>query len=330
MLLYLSLLLAVILLGVVFDFLNGFHDSADAIATSVSTRVLTPRSAVLLAAGFNLLGALSSTEVAKMVGSGLVAPGHVDQITLVAALLAAISWDIITRYWGLPTSSSHALLSGLVGAGIATGGLGVILWGSLGKILLALVLSPLIGFGLGFLLMFSLNRLLVRLRPARVTAVFSKLQIVSAMAMAFSHGSNDAQKTMGIIALSLFSYGLLPSLNVPLWVMLLSATAMALGTGFGGWRVSKTLGMRLAHLRPIHGFAAESSSAAVILVNSYLGLPISTTHVIGSAVIGVGTAKRLKAVRWGVGRQIALNWVLTPPACAAIAWVICTLLLRWL
>ncbi|HED04800.1 MAG TPA: inorganic phosphate transporter [Candidatus Fraserbacteria bacterium] len=325
MLLYLSLLLAVILLGFIFDFLNGFHDSANAIAASVSTRVLAPRSAVLLAAGFNLLGALSSTEVAKMVGSGLVAPDHVDQITLVAALLAAISWDIITWYWGLPTSSSHALLSGLVGAGIATGGLGIILWGSLGKILLALVLSPLIGFGLGFLLMFSLNRL-----PVQVTAVFSKLQIVSAMALAFSHGSNDAQKTMGIIALSLFSYGLLPSLSVPLWVMLLSATAMALGTGFGGWRASKTLGMRLAHLRPIHGFAAESSSAAVILINSYLGLPISTTHVIGSAVIGVGAAKRLKAVRWGVGRQIALNWALTLPACAAIAWLICTLLLRWL
>jgi PiT family inorganic phosphate transporter len=324
------LLIGVILLAAVFDFLNGFHDSANAIATSVSTRVLTPRTAVLMAAVLNLLGALSGTAVAQTVGGGLVDFKVVQPGTLVATLLAAILWDILTWYLGLPTSSSHALLSGLVGAGIATAGSGVILWGGLEKILLSLVFSPLVGFGLAFVVMLVLGWLVRRATPARVTFIFGKLQIASAISMAFSHGSNDAQKTMGIIVLALFSMGRLPDLNVPFWVMVLSATAMGLGTAFGGWRIIKTLGVRLAHLRPIHGFSAEASSAAVILVNSHLGLPISTTHVISAAVMGVGASKRLSAVRWGIGRRIVLAWVLTLPTCAAVAWALCTVLLRLL
>lgn len=324
------LLIGVIALAIVFDFLNGFHDSANAIATSVSTRVLTPRTAVLMAALLNLLGALSGTAVAKTVGGGVVTtePGVIGPATLLATLVAAIFWDILTWYFGLPTSSSHALLSALVGAGIATAGTGVIIWSGLEKILISLVFSPLLGFGLAFLLMLALSWLVRRATPARVTSIFSKLQIASAVAMAFSHGSNDAQKTMGIIVLTLLSGGWLSNLDVPLWVMVLSATAMGLGTAFGGWRIIKTLGMRLAHLRPIHGFSAEASSAAVILANSHLGLPISTTHVISSAVMGVGASKRLSAVRWGVGRRIVFAWVLTLPACAAVAWAVCTVLLR--
>ena len=325
---FLILLFGVLLLAVIFDFLNGFHDSANAIATSVSTRVLTPRTAVLMAAVLNLAGALSGTAVAQTVGGGLVQPDVVQPATLIAALFAAILWDILTWYFGLPTSSSHALLSGLVGAGIATAGTGVILWGGLEKILVSLVLSPFIGFGLAFLVMTTLNWLVRRATPDRVTAVFSKLQILSAISMAFSHGSNDAQKTMGIIVLALFSMGRLPDLTVPLWVMALSATAMGLGTAFGGWRIIKTLGVRLVHLRPIHGFSAEASAAAVILTNSHLGLPISTTHVISAAVMGVGASKRLSAVRWGIGRQIVVAWVLTLPVCAVVAWAICALLLR--
>ncbi len=317
------LLVLVVVLATIFDFINGFHDTANAIATSVSTRVLSPKVAVAMAAVLNMVGALTGTAVAKTVGSGLVEAAAVTQLTVVSALLAAIIWDLVTWYYGLPTSSSHAILSGILGAGVATAGTKIIIQKGVYKVFIGLVVSPIIGFILGFLLMLFLMWLFGRSAPSVVNSLFKRLQIASAAYMAFSHGNNDAQKTMGIITLALVSYYKLPAFNVPLWVMMLCATAMAFGTALGGWRVIKTLGMKLVHLQPIHGFAAEASAATVIEVASRIGLPLSTTHIISSTIMGVGATKRLSAVRWGVAGRIVIAWVFTLPACAVLAWVIC-------
>jgi len=317
------LLISVILLATIFDFINGFHDTANAIATSVSTRVLSPKVAVSMAAVLNMVGALSGTAVAKTVGVGLVETYSITQITVVSALISAIVWDIITWYFGLPTSSSHAILSSIVGAAIATAGTGVIIQKGVYKVLLGLIISPLIGIVLGFLLMLFLIWLFRRSAPSLVSTLFGRLQILSAAYMAFSHGSNDAQKTMGIITMALVSYYKLPDFHVPFWVIVLCATAMAFGTAAGGWRIIKTLGMRLVHLKPIHGFAAETAAATVIEIASRIGLPLSTTHVISSTIMGVGASKRLSAVRWGIGGNIVLAWILTLPACGLLAWAVC-------
>jgi PiT family inorganic phosphate transporter len=317
------LLVFVIVLATIFDFINGFHDTANAIATSVSTRVLTPKVAVAMAAVLNMVGALTGTAVAKTVGSGLVEAAAVTQLTVVSALLSAIIWDLVTWYFGLPTSSSHAILSGILGAGVATAGTKIIIQKGVYKVFIGLVVSPIIGFILGFLLMLFMMWMFGRSAPSVVNSLFKRLQIASAAYMAFSHGNNDAQKTMGIITLALVSYYKLPVFNVPLWVMLLCATAMAFGTALGGWRVIKTLGMKLVHLQPIHGFAAEASAATVIEIASRIGLPLSTTHIISSTIMGVGATKRLSAVRWGVAGRIVIAWVFTLPACAILAWVIC-------
>jgi PiT family inorganic phosphate transporter len=319
----LFLLVCVIVLATVFDFINGFHDTANAIATSVSTRVLTPKVAVLMAAILNMVGALSGTAVAATVGKGLVTAASVTQITVVSALVSAIIWDIITWYFGLPTSSSHAILSSIVGASIATAGTGVIIQKGVYKVLIGLVVSPVLGLILGFFLMVFLLWLFRRAAPSVVSKLFGRLQIVSAAYMAFSHGSNDAQKTMGIITMALVSYYKLPDFHVPLWVILLCATAMAFGTAAGGWRIIKTLGVRLVHLKPINGFAAETAAATIIEVASRLGLPLSTTHIISSTIMGVGASKRLSAVRWGIGGNIILAWILTLPACGILAWTVC-------
>jgi PiT family inorganic phosphate transporter len=328
----LFLLGLIVVIALVFDFINGFHDAANAIATSVSTRVLSPQTAVLMAGVFNLIGALTSTAVAKFVAKGLVDPTSfsetVVQLMILSGLLAAIIWDLITWYFGLPTSSSHAILASIVGGSVAAGGFGVIIWSGIEKILLALVVSPVLGFTIAFLLITGLYWLFHRARPAQVSGIFKNLQILSAMYMALSHGSNDAQKTMGIIAMALIGAQVLPhDAGVPWWVIISAALAMGLGTAAGGWRIIKTLGLSLTQLRPIHGFAAEATAASVIIANSSLGLPISTTHVISSAVMGVGASKRLSAVRWGIGQRIILAWVLTLPTCAILAWVICKLLL---
>ncbi len=320
------LLLCVIVLAVIFDFINGFHDTANAIATSVSTRVLSPKAAVSMAAVLNMVGALTGTAVAKTVGVGLVEASCITQITIISALIAAIIWDIFTWYLGLPTSSSHAILSGIVGAGIATVGTNVIIQKGVYKVLMGLIFSPLIGFILGFFLMLFLNWLFSRSSPSLVSNLFGRLQIISAAYMAFSHGSNDAQKTMGIITMALVSYYNLPDFNVPLWVILLCATTMAFGTAAGGWKIIKTLGMRLANLRPINGFAAETSAATIIEIASRIGIPLSTTHVISSTIMGVGASKRLSAVKWVVGGNIILAWILTLPACTLLAWSICKVL----
>ncbi len=320
-----SLLVLVLVLATIFDFINGFHDTANAIATSVSTRVLSPKVAVAMAAVLNLVGALTGTAVAKTVGAGLVETAAVTQVTVISAFLAAILWDLLTWYFGMPTSSSHAILSSILGAAVATAGTGIIIQKGVYKVFIGLIVSPVVGFLLGFLLMLLLIWIFKRSPLSLVNPLFNRMQIVSAAYMAFSHGNNDAQKTMGIIAMALVSYYKLPAFYVPVWVMVLCASAMATGTAIGGWRVIKTLGMRLVHLRPIHGFAAEASAATVIEIASRIGLPLSTTHIISSTIMGVGATKRLSAVRWGVAGRIVMAWVLTLPACAVLAWVICKL-----
>jgi len=321
------LLICVIVLAAVFDFLNGFHDTANAIATSVSTRVLSPKAAVSMAAVLNMAGALSGTAVAKTVGAGLIETASVTQITVISALLTAIIWNIITWYFSLPTSSSHAILSSLVGAGIATAGTKVIIQKGVYTILFGLIFSPFVGLALGFLLMLFLMWVFKRSAPSLVSRLFNKLQIVSAAYMAFSHGSNDAQKTMGIITMALVSYSGLSDFHVPLWVIVMCAVAMAMGTAAGGWRIIKTLGVRLVHLMPINGFAAEAAAATVIEIASRIGLPLSTTHIISSPIMGVGASKRLSAVRWGVGGNIIMAWLLTLPVCGVLAWAICKAIL---
>ncbi len=322
------LLVCVIVLAVIFDFINGFHDTANAIATSVSTRVLSPRTAVTMAAILNLLGALAGTAVAKTVGAGIVETANVTQLTVISALLSAIIWDIITWYFGLPTSSSHALISSIVGAAIATAGFDAVISKGVYKVFFGLIFSPVMGLLLGFLLMFILIRLFKNSAPSMVNNLFNRLQVISASYMAFSHGNNDAQKTMGIITMALVSYYKLPDFHVPNWVIVICAVAMAAGTAVGGWRIIKTLGVRLVHLRPIHGFAAETSAATIIEIASRIGLPLSTTHVISSTIMGVGASKRLSAVRWGVGWSIVTAWILTIPSCGILAWAICKALLK--
>lgn len=322
------LLVLVIVLALIFDFINGFHDSSNAIATVVSTRVMTPRMAILVAAVMNLIGAFAGTAVAKTVGSGLVTVEAVTQVTIISALIAAIIWNLITWYFGLPSSSSHALLAGLVGAGIATGGLQVLIWSGMKKILIALFLSPLLGFIVGWGVMVLLLWAFRQSAPARVTSITQKLQIVSASYMAFSHGSNDSQKSMGIITAALVSFYALKEFNVPAWVIVLCAASMAMGTAFGGWRIMRTLGLRITALKPIHGFAAETSAATVIEIASHIGVPISTTHTISAAIMGVGATKRLSAVKWGVGLNIVSAWILTLPACVLMAWLTCEILKR--
>ncbi len=321
------LLVCVVVLATIFDFINGFHDTANAIATSVSTRVLSPKTAVAMAAVLNLVGALTGTAVAKTVGAGLVTSAAVTQVTVISALISAIVWDLLTWYLGLPTSSSHAILSSLIGAAVATAGTGVIISSGVYKVLIGLIFSPVVGFIFGFLLMILLVWLFGRSPVSLVHRTFNRMQMASAAYMAYSHGNNDAQKTMGIITMALVSYNRWEKFDVPLWVMVLCAVAMSTGTAIGGWRIIKTLGVRLVHLEPIHGFAAEASAATVIEIGSHFGLPLSTTHVISATIMGVGATKRLSAVRWGVAGRIVMAWVLTLPACAVLAWGVCRLML---
>lgn len=325
----LLLLLFVILLGLSFEFVNGFHDAANAIATIVATRVLSPRVAVLMAGVLNLLGALSGTAVATTIGKDLVNPTAVTLGTVAVALLAAILWDLFTWHLGLPTSSSHALLFSTLGAAVATAGVDVVIFTGFGKVGAGILYSPLIGLSGGAVLMFAVIWLFHRVRRDVVTSIFSRLQLLSSAYMAFSHGSNDGQKTMGILSLALFAYGALgPTFYIPFPVMLASAVAMGIGTAAGGWRIVKTMGLRLVQLQPVHGFAAETAAGTVIEVASRLGMPISTTHAVSGAILGVGSLRGAKSIRWGVARDIAAAWVLTIPACFALGWAIMVLARR--
>ena len=313
----------IILTALVFDYLNGFHDAANSIATVVSTRVLTPGKAVIWAAFFNFAAAfLFGTVVAKTIGSGMVRLESVDRTVIFAGLMGAIAWNIITWYFGLPTSSSHALIGGYAGSAVAKAGLGVIIVSGWTKTLLFIVLSPVIGMILGFLSMAVALWASRKASPRTVDSRFRKLQLVSAAAYSLGHGTNDAQKTMGIIASVLFTSGYLKTFDIPLWVVLLAHTAIAMGTLSGGWRIVKTMGQRITALRPIGGFCAESAAAVCLFGLAMNGIPVSTTHTITGAIIGVGSTRRLSAVRWGVTKSIVWAWIVTIPAAALIAAIV--------
>ena len=318
--------IAIVLLALVFDFTNGFHDAANSIATVVSTRVLTPRMAVVWAALFNFIAFLVfQTHVANTVGK-TVDPDVVSEAVVFAGLIGAVSWNFLTWWLGLPTSSSHALIGGFAGAGVAKAGFGALDLGSLEKTILFIPLSPLFGMALGFLLMLASLWIFHRSTPARVDGLFRRLQLLSAAAFSLGHGGNDAQKTMGIIAALLVGAGYLElqpngDLPVPLWVVLAAHAAISLGTLSGGWRIVKTLGQRITALKPVGGFSAETAAACSLYLATYLGIPVSTTHTITGAIVGVGATRRLSAVRWGVAGRIVWAWVLTIPAAAVIAAV---------
>lgn len=314
------LVLLIVVAALAFDFINGFHDTANAIATVVSTRVLSPRAAVLMAAVLNFVGALCFTAVAETIAKGLVVGA--TQPLILAAVLGAIAWNLITWYYGIPSSSSHALVGGLIGAALTHGGSQSVLWkGVTNKVVIPLFTSPIAGFLIGFVVMTVIYRLFANTHPGKIGRAFRTLQVFSAAVMSFSHGSNDAQKSMGIITLALVSAQThsMHKAVVPLWVKLACATFMALGTSMGGWRIIKTMGHRIIRLEPVHGFAAETSASIVILLSSFTGRAVSTTHVISGSIFGVGTAKRLSAVRWGMAQRIVVAWVLTIPASAIVA-----------
>lgn len=318
-----------IIAAYVFDFLNGFHDAANSIATVVSTRVLSPHQAVAWAAFFNFVAAFFfHLKVAQTVGKGIVDPAFVDPYVILAALCGAIFWNLFTWYYGLPASSSHALIGGLVGAAIAKAGPGAIVFGGIRKTVTTMVVSPILGLLLGAALMVIVLWTFHRSTPFTVDRLFRRLQLVSAACYSLGHGGNDAQKTMGVITVLLFSAGIFKGeFHVPWWVVITCHAAIGLGTFFGGWRIVHTMGSKITKLRPVGGFCAETAGAVTLFVNSHLGLPVSTTHVITGAIMGVGSTRRLSAVRWGVTTRIVFAWIMTIPAAATVAAVLHFLLM---
>lgn len=316
-----SISIVIVILALVFDFINGFHDSANAIATSVSTRVLTMTEAIIMSASLNFIGAFISVKVAETIGNGLINPSNISQTVVIAALIGAIIWDLITWYFGIPSSSSHALIGGLIGAAVVyKSSLGVVNWTNFwDKIVLPLFLSPLLGFTVGYIFMTILNWILRKARPQSVKKIFSKAQIFSAALMALNHGGNDAQKSMGVITMALLTAGLIPVFAVPIWVKVACALAMALGTSVGGYRIIKTVGSKMAKLAPVNGFAAETGAAAVIFGATMFQSPVSTTQIISTSIMGVAASKRVSSVRWIVAKNIIWAWVFTIPVCAAIS-----------
>ncbi len=315
----LILLLAIILAALVYDFFNGFNDCANSIATTISTRALSPRAAIIMAWVLNFFGALSHTAVAATVGKGVIDPQQVSLTLVLVALIGASAWTGMASFSGIPVSVTHSLIGGLLGAGIVASGFRIIMLHGIKKIIIAMILSPIFGF-LGGLLLIVMISWIFKNSPFRsVNRSFKRWQILSAAWMAFSHGMNDAQNAMGIIAMALVSYGALSTFKVPLWVMVACATAMALGTSLGGWKVIKTMGSKVFKLQPVHGFSAETSAAAVIAGMSLIGAPISTTHVISTAIMGSGSSRGLSAVRWGIVKNIVIAWIITIPASALIA-----------
>jgi PiT family inorganic phosphate transporter len=315
-----GLVIFIIFVALAFDFLNGFHDAANSIATVVSTRVLSPRWAVLWAAFFNFVAAfVLGTSVAKTIGKGMIDLEVVTQEVILAGLLGAITWNLLTWYWGLPVSSSHALIGGYAGAAVAKGGLGAILLSGWTKTLVFIVLAPTLGAFLGFSLMVAVTWIFRRWHPSRLDHLFRRLQLVSAGFYSLGHGGNDAQKTMGIITGLLVASGHLTEFRIPLWVVLISHAAIAFGTMFGGWRIVKTMGTRITKLQPFGGFCAETAGALTLLGATLGGIPVSTTHTITGAIVGVGATRRLSAVKWGVAGRIVWAWVLTIPIAAGVA-----------
>jgi PiT family inorganic phosphate transporter len=316
----LALVIVVVVVALVFDYINGFHDAANSIATVVSTRVLSPGQAVLWAAFFNFAAAfIFGTAVAKTVGSGMIDITVVTSSVILAGLIGAIVWDLITWYYGLPTSSSHALIGAYAGAGIAKAGVVALIPGGWTKTLLFIVLPPLIGFALGFVFMVAIMWIMRPFAPSRVDRYFRKLQLLSAAMYSLGHGANDAQKTMGIIAGALFTGGFITTFHIPVWVEIAAYSAISAGTLSGGWRIIHTMGSKITKLQPVGGFAAETAGAVSLFTATALGVPVSTTHTITGAIIGVGSTRRLSAVRWGIAGQIVWAWVLTIPISAVIA-----------
>jgi PiT family inorganic phosphate transporter len=325
------LLIAALAVTLAAEFINGWTDAPNAIATVVSTRVLSPSQAVLMAAVLNIVGAVvTGTAVASTIGAGIVKPelitGSVGLLVVIAATLTVIIWSTVAWFYGIPTSESHELVAGLAGAGLAVAGPSVLLWAGWQKVLVGLGFSTVLGFSLGAVIMTGLYWILRRARPSFVRSVFSRLEILSAAFLAFSHGSNDGQKFMGIFTLALVLGGKMASFAVPLWVMLLCGSVMGIGTALGGWRIMRTVGFRITKLGSVHGFAATSSGAIAILLASRFGIPLSTTHCISTSIMGVGATRRFSAVRWGVARSIVLTWIVTFPACAALGWILASLL----
>lgn len=325
----LTLIILTVLLALCFDFTNGFHDTANAIATSVSTRALSPRAAVLLASVMNLVGALTFTGVAKTIGGKIADPLKIQHgpLIVLAALFAAIGWNLLTWYFGIPSSSSHALIGGLAGAVIGAAGFHAINYRGFASIIEALVISPLAAFALGYIIMWIFRVLFGQRSPHRVNRTFRTLQVFSAAAQAFMHGTNDSQKTMGVITFALVAGGFQHTMNIPLWVKVLCAVAMGLGTSTGGWRIIKTVGSKIIKIEPINGFASDLTSSAIIFTFTLLKLPVSSTHVISSAIMGTGSAKRFGQVHWGVAGRIVVAWLITIPISGLIAALIVRLLL---
>ena len=316
------MIVLVVVVALLFDFANGWNDAANAIATVVSTRVLSPLQAVLLAGTLNFVGAYLSTKVAKTIGGSIVDPTLITQTVILAAMLGAFTWVLVMTVFGMPVSGSHSLIGGLIGAAVASGGFSILKAKGVYKVLTALLISPIFGLVIGFMVMALIMHLMKNVAPGIVNKYFGKLQIVSVSLMALSHGTNDAQKVMGIITMALLSGGFIDTFEVPLWVMTACAVVMGLGTATGGWRVIKTLGLKLSRIRPVHGFAAESAATVVLMGAASMGAPVSTTHVITSSIMGVGSTRRLSAVRWGIGKKILYAWVLTLPACGIIAGIL--------
>lgn len=316
------ILAPVILLILAAEFVNGFTDAPNAIATVVSTRVLRPYHAVVMAVVLNTIGALSGTAVAATIGKGIVSADSINLVTVGAAMVGIVVWSTLAWVWGLPTSESHALVAGLAGAALATAGPSALLWWGWQKVIIGIGFSTVLGFGGGGAIMIALFWILRRKSRHKVRRRFGRLQILSSAFMAFGHGSNDAQKFMGVFALALMLGGAATEFRVTVWIILLCAGTMGIGTAFGGWRIIRTMGYKLTRLEPVHGFAAETAAGLAITLASALGIPLSTTHTINTAIMGVGASKRLSAVRWGVGAEIVTAWVLTFPVCGAIAWLI--------
>ncbi len=317
-----SPLIAALALTLAAEFVNGWTDAPNAIATVVSTRVLSPVRAVIMAAVLNIVGTLvTGTAVATTIGQGIVKPEIIGLPVVIAAMLTVVVWSTAAWFYGIPTSESHELIAGLTGAGLAIGGPSVLLWEGWRKVLIGLGFSTLLGFFLGMAVMTSLYWLLRRTSLSTIRGTFSRLQIGSAAFMAFSHGSNDGQKFMGVFTLALVLGGVMPQFKIPVWVMLLCGAVMGLGTAFGGWRIIRTMGFKITKLEPVNGFAAESSAAGAILLASRFGIPLSTTHCIGTSIMGVGVTRGFSAVRWGIARNILLTWIITFPVCGVLGYL---------
>ncbi len=322
----LVLLIIVILVAIGFGIANGFNDAANAIATVIGTRTLSPRQAIVLAAIFNFAGAATGTAVAVTIGKGIVSPEFLTLQTVIAGSGAIVIWAVIATRAGMPISLTHGLVSGMVGAGIAISGSASIVWDVLVRVISAVGIAPLVGFVAGFIVMVAIYWIFKDALPAKVSKIFGKLQLVSAAFMAYSHGKNDGQMPIGVISMALMVYHGWSDFHILPWVIVLSAVSISFGTAVGGWRVIRTLGLKMTTMRPVHGFAASASAAGVIELASHFGIPVSTTHCMSSAIMGVGATRRLSAVRWGIAKDIVLTWVLTFPACGLLGWILASLL----